>query len=181
MTKGNDEPASEPRGRRSTARLAAVQVLYEMDLAGATADAALRDHLADRWSSRAGEEGGSRLSPPHRPLLIGLVNGVTERLAELDGMVDGALSRGWTTKRLEVLLRAILRCGAYELLAMGDVPAKVVINEYMDVATAFFSGGEPTLVNGVLDRLAHVTRAEELAGSEENAAPPEEKNDPHHQ
>ena len=62
------------------------------------------------------------------------------------------------------MLRAILRAGAYELLARADVPAPVVISEYLDIGHAFFAGKEPGLINGVLDRLARILRAERLSG-----------------
>jgi transcription antitermination protein NusB len=69
------------------------------------------------------------------------------------------------------VLRAVLRAGAYELLARTDVPARVVISEYLDIAHAFFSGKEPGLVNGVLDRIAHVLRPGDLEGGGGGASP----------
>ena len=77
-------------------------------------------------------------------------------------MIARALTQEWPIERLEAILRAILRAGAYELLARIDVPARVVISEYLEVAHAFFSGKEPSLVNGVLDRLGRLLRETEL-------------------
>ena len=79
----------------------------------------------------------------------------TTMVERLDGMIDGALDTGWSVARLEILMRSILRAGVFELLERPDVPAKVVINEYVEVAKAFFDRGEPGMVNAVLDNLAH--------------------------
>lgn len=173
MTASDAEAGSTSTGRRSAARMAASQVLYEMEMAGASADAVLADHLKDRWTTRApavkgrpGEAAADAdiiLPGPADPVFLGaLVRGVVERREDVDRMIDGSLNRGWTMQRLEVLLRAIMRSGAYELLAFGDVPARVIISEYVNVAKAFYAGSEPALVNGVLDRLAHVLREHEF-------------------
>ncbi len=161
-------------GRRSAARMAAAQTLYEMEMAGASADAVLADHLKDRWGAaapavQAAEEGSGKadvdtvLPGPADPVFLGaIVRGVVQRRDDVDRMIDGSLNRGWTLQRLEVLLRAIMRSGAYELLAFSDIPARVIISEYVNVAKAFYAGSEPALVNGVLDRLAHVLREKEF-------------------
>jgi N utilization substance protein B len=94
---------------------------------------------------------GAALDPG---FLRALVSGVIEQRDVIDAAIEEALAHGWTMPRLEILLQAILRVGAYELRAMPDVPAKVVINEHLEIAHAFFSGKEPSLVNAVLDRLA---------------------------
>jgi transcription antitermination protein NusB len=153
---------SRKRNRRGAARLAAVQILYEMELAGASSDAVLRDFLAGRWNL----ESASQAVEPDSAFLADLVRGVTDRRADIDPMVGAALSADWTLERLEVILQAILRAGAYELLAETDIPPRVVITEYVDVAHAFFSGNEPGLVNGVLDRLAHTLRPDELEAAD---------------
>ncbi len=140
---------------RKAARLACVQVLYEIDVSGAGSDPVLREFLTDRWS---GNSNGDAMAVPDRSFLRRLVFGVDERMADLDRAISAALAPDLAIDRLEVLLRAVLRAAAYELIAMPEVPVKVVINEYMDVAHAFFSGSEPALVNGVLDRIARETR-----------------------
>ena len=158
------ETSTSLGGRRSAARLIAVQALYEMEMAGAPADAVLCQFMERRWGRRSEEESGvPQVDPDPRWLAI-LVRGVAERMAELDEAIGAALDKARPLKRLEVLLRAILRAGAYELLSQADVPARVVINEYMNITHAFFAGKEPNLVNGVLDRLGHVLRREELEG-----------------
>jgi N utilization substance protein B len=152
--------------QRLAARLAAAQVLYEMEMAGAAADAVLADHHAERWPLAEDDEmlkdKGDSVAPDRAHLGF-VVRGAMERQADIDRMIDSALNKGWTMERIEALMRAILRCGTYELLAMGEVPPKVVINEYVEVAKAFYAGTEPSLVNGILDRLAHILRAEAFA------------------
>jgi N utilization substance protein B len=164
--------------RRSAARLAAVQALYEMDIAGADADDVLEEFLRKRWRfvgadgtpeendeevHDSGKDAGP-LTEPDGEWLDDLVHGVATRRDELDGLIGPALVGEWTVDRLETLLRVILRAGVYELVAKPDVPAAVVITEYLEVAHAFFEGKEASLVNGVLDHLARDLRTGELDG-----------------
>lgn len=170
MSDGHQEGATGRRGatsdrRRSAARLAAVQALYEMDMSGAAADAVLREFLEDRWRPRPDSDeadDSTELAGLDSGFFCDVVRGTSERRETIDRMVAAALSREWTLERLQSLVRTVLRAGAYELLARPDVPPKVVISEYIDVAHAFFAGNEPKFVNGVLDRLAHVVREQEL-------------------
>ncbi len=152
---------------RSSARLAAVQALYEMDMTDIAADSVINEFLRQRWKPAPGmpvdgEEDLPDLASPDGALLAELIRGVSAKRGDLDGMIEPALSGDWTVQRLEVILRAILRAGAYELLSMADVPARVVINEYVNVAKAFFDDNKPGMVNGVLDKLAHVLRTAEM-------------------
>jgi N utilization substance protein B len=174
-------PSAEPTrparggGKRSAARLAAVQALYEIDIVGAPTDAVLLEFMAKRWrvdpetGERLPEEEkgpkGQALVEPDAGLLSEIVRGVAARVSELDASIGPTLSGEWTVERLEVLLRAILRAGAFELLVKTDVPTAVVITEYVDVAHAFFAGNEPALVNAVLDRLARTLRPGETDGA----------------
>ncbi|MBL4615159.1 MAG: transcription antitermination factor NusB [Magnetovibrio sp.] len=148
---------------RSAARMAAVQSLYELDMVEGDIDPVLRTFIEKRWTVPVEDEDGDEIGEvdfldPDKSFLIELVRGVVDRQTQIDELLNGALGEKWTVARLEVLLRAVLRSGTFELMAKSDIPAKVVINEYMDVANAFFSEGEPKMVNGVLDKLAHVLR-----------------------
>lgn len=158
----------EAMRRRSAARLACVQGLYEMDVSGAPSDPVLQAFIAQRWSRMDGE---AKLQEPDAVMLGRLVRGVAERTAELDARISEALSSDRSVDRLDVLVRAVLRAGAYELVASPEVPANVVINEYVDVAHAFFDGSEPALVNGVLDRLARTCRPADNAESAHEPSP----------
>jgi len=151
-----DPPAKARRtgaSRRAAARLAAVQALYQIDLAGAPAAAVLREFVDHRLGGR---------SDTDRELFVDIVEGASERGPALDELTAPLLAEGWTLGRLDRVLRAILRAGAFELEARADIPARVVINEYVDVAHAFFDGKEPSVVNGVLDRLARILRPLDL-------------------
>src|SRR5438876_8533171 len=111
-------------------------------------------------------------------MFIDIVRGTCTRQGELDTMLTSALSEEWPVHRLETILRAILRAGAYELLGRPDVPPRVVISEYLDVAHAFFAGKEPGMVNGVLDRLARVLRQGDLdqgLGPDRSGGPPQSR------
>jgi N utilization substance protein B len=92
-----------------------------------------------------------------------LVQSVWARREELDGLISAALTGDWAIDRLETILSCILRAGAFELLALPDIPVKVIICEYVDVAGAFYAGPEPGLVNAVLDKVAKSARSAELA------------------
>jgi len=166
MTAG--EHSGDPGPRRSTARLAAVQALYEIDLTGIPAKSVLDDFLAKRRNIGGGDEGDAEppqpaLAEPDDKLLAELVGGVMGRLDELDRLIKPRLSGGWSEERLESLVRSILRAGVYELLALPDIPARTVISEYVEVAKAFYTGPETALVNGVLDTIARDLRAGEMA------------------
>jgi transcription antitermination protein NusB len=154
--------------RRSVSRLAAVQALYQIDLSGAPPAAVVAEFQKHRLGR---EQDGENYGEADTALFADIVNGVIARQADIDSALSGALTADWPLDRLETVLRAVLRAGAYELLARTDVPARVVISEYLDIAHAFFSGKEPGLVNGVLDRVAHVLRPGDLEGGGGGAGP----------
>jgi len=157
-----------PVQARSAARLAAVQALYDAELTGDDADKLLKDFIDHRIGGRAlvSDEDESEteidLASADPLLLTAVVRGSLENAAQLDEVVANALTGDWHVERLESVLHAILRCGAFELTRMPETPARVVISEYVDVASAFYGGPEPGLVNAVLDRIARVARAAEL-------------------
>jgi len=165
-----NKKASRPSSRsRSTARLAAVQALYDADVTGDSVETLLKNFIDHAIGSRAivtdeddETETEVTLAAPDPLLLAALVRGSLERAEQLDEVVAKALTGDWTVERLEAVLRAILRAAAFELTAMPDTPARVVITEYVDIAGAFYAGPEPGLVNAVLDRIARVVRAAEL-------------------
>ncbi|HEY7384238.1 MAG TPA: transcription antitermination factor NusB [Beijerinckiaceae bacterium] len=144
---------------RSAARLAAVQALYQMDVAGKGVGDAQAEFEAF-WIGREVE--GISFKPAENAFFRDLLGGVVREQRPIDGKVDAALSEGWPLKRVEAVLRAILRAGAYELLYRKDVPGRVVISEYVDIAHSFYAEDEPGLVNAVLDRIAHDVRADEM-------------------
>lgn len=157
--KGGGDRRGGLAARRRAARLAVVQALYQMELGGANADQVIAEF--DRH--RLGKEiEGQSFGEADRKLFGDLVRGVAGACGDLDSMLAACLSEDWKIERLEAVLRAILRAAAYELSECHEVPPRVVISEYVDLADAFFAGKEPGLVNGVLDCVARAIRPDEL-------------------
>ena len=147
---------------RAAARLAAVQALYQMDVA----KKGINEILAEFESHWIGQEvEGDQYKPAELAFFRSILEGVLAEQIDVDLLVDRALQQGWPLSRVEAVLRAILRAGTYELRSRKDVPARVVIVEYTDIANAFFETEEVGMVNAVLDSLAHRLRPDELVGT----------------
>ena len=157
-------PAARPgskASKRSAARLAAVQALYQMDIAQTN----LPDLLAEYQAWRLGHElEGEQYREADRDFFTDVVSGVVREQRTLDPRIDSTLTPDWPLRRLDAIVRAILRAGSFELMFRPDVPARAIINEYLDVTHAFFETEEPRLVNGVLDHIARDVRGEEFGG-----------------
>ena len=155
--------ANEERkaNKRGAARLAAVQALYQMDLAGTGVNEIMAE-FESHWLG--GEVEGAKYLPAEAAYFRDIVTGVVREQGALDRKIDAALAGGWPLKRIEAVLRAVLRAGAYELAFRNDVPARVVTSEYVDVASAFVEEDETGMVNAVLHQLARDQRGDELAG-----------------
>ncbi len=160
MSAANSPNKPAPGSRRSAARLAAVQALYQMDMTGVSADGVIVQFMDPEVRRQWSENGVVDFD---RGLFTQLVKGVTAGREELDRVIGAALTTDWTVERLEIILRRILEAGTFEITERTDVPPRVTITEYVDLAHAFYSGAEPGLVNGVLDRLAHKFRDAEMA------------------
>lgn len=145
---------------RGTARIAAVQALYQMDLTQTDAAAVIAQFTQHRFGH---EVDGAYYDRADEPFFSDLVLGVVRAQLAVDPLIARHLAKGWRLARLDSILRAILRAGAYELHERPDIPAKVIINEYLDVAHAFFGGDEPGVVNGILDSVAREIRAAEFS------------------
>jgi N utilization substance protein B len=163
MSRAPKPPMSKtgPRkaNRRGAARLAAVQALYQMDLAGT----GLNDILAQFESHWLGREvEGAQYLPAEAAFFRGIVAGVVEAQRDLDPRIDAALAGNWPLKRIEAIMRSVLRAGAYELAKHADIPARVIVSEYVDVAHAFVDRTETGMVNAVLDQLARQARPAEF-------------------
>jgi transcription antitermination protein NusB len=149
-----------PANKRGAARLAAVQALYQMDLTGA----GLSEIVAEYESLRLGKEiDGEQYAEADPAWFRAVMAGVVAGQKRIDPDIQAALPANWPLARIDTLLRAVLRAGVYELSERKDVPARAIITEYVDIAHAFFSGEEPGLVNGVLDRIGRRLRGDELA------------------
>ncbi len=152
----------KPPTARRAARISAVQALYQMDLAKADANAVIEQFR------HIGEEGGGdeelAIETADITFFSELVRGVVRLQRTIDPEVDQQLAEGWRLARVDSTVRQILRSALYELIDRPDVPAKVVINEYIDLAKSFFGEEEPRVVNGVLDQLARKHRPDEFSG-----------------
>jgi N utilization substance protein B len=146
--------SSKPASSRTAARLAAVQALYQIeqtDTRPALVMAEFRQH-------RLGQtiDGDTYIKADDK-LFIDIVDGVATHQPELDDQLRPHLAQGWSLERIDSILRQVIRCGAYELSHRKDIPPKVVISEYVDVAHAFAEKTEAAFVNSILDKLAKNT------------------------
>jgi transcription antitermination protein NusB len=140
---------------RSAARLAAVQALYQHSMEGTAVAALLHEFHQHRLGATIGDD---QFADAEVDFFDDVVKGALARADEIDAIISGKLTAEWTLERLDKPMRAILRAGTYELLARADVPAKSVINEYVDVADAFYAKREKGFVNGLLDAVAKDVR-----------------------
>jgi N utilization substance protein B len=149
---------------RTASRVAAVQALFQSEQAQenpeTVIDQFVRHRLGETPTEHGYEEG--RVPDAEVPLFAEIVRSAVRQQDTVDAMIMGALPADWPLARIDPVLRAVLRAGVAELAATGGAPAKVVINEYLDVARGFFTGAEPGLANAVLDRLARVLRPGEF-------------------
>ena len=140
---------------RSAARLAAVQALYQMEMEGTPLARLLHEFHEHRLGATIEDE---TYEDAEVDFFDDVVAGVDARRDEIDALISGRLAEGWSLERLDRPMRAILRAGTYELIARPDVPAASVINEYLDVAHAFYDKRETGFANGLLDAIAKAAR-----------------------
>ncbi len=157
-----DQPA------RRAARLAAVQAMYQMELTGLDAAAVTQEFIDHRFSPDAEL---TVCGAPDEVLFGEIVRGVPHRQVEIDRAIAGCLVADWKLSRIDSILRAILRAATYELVARPDIPAKVIIDEYLEVTHAFVDGDQVGFVNAALDRLARGKRASELGVTPDDDEP----------
>lgn len=136
-----------------------MQALYQMDVAGTDLNEVIEEFKTHRMCGDSEECDVSGADIEHFGRVL---QGVVKRQRDLDPLIDQQLATGWRLVRVDAILRAILRAGGFELLELADVPARVAISEYVEVANAFFEGDEPKVVNGVLDQMARKLRPGQL-------------------
>ncbi len=148
-----------PAGRRSVARLFAVQALYEIEFGGGNPEAVIVDFRTHRQSE---EIEGVQMREADADWFAEIVRGVARQQAEVDRVIKDAMPRVDALDRMEAILRYALRCAAYEIIARVDVPATTVIDEYLGIIRAFFGPREIKLANGVIDAVARKMRPGEF-------------------
>jgi N utilization substance protein B len=148
---------SKVRSRsRSAARLAAVQAIYQQEMEGTPVPRLLHEFHEHRLGARIED---AQYHDAERDFFDDIVSGADARREDIDKLIGERLAEGWTLERLDRPMRAILRAGAYELIARPDVPVGTVISEYVDVAHAFYDKRESAFVNGLLDAIAKAARS----------------------
>lgn len=148
-----------PPAARSAARLGAVQALYQMDIAGTDVGEVLAQFSA-RAAGDDFEDG--QCGEADYKFLKEIVDGVVREQGQIDPRINASLAKEWPLPKLDSTVRAILRAGCYELMFMDRVPARVALNEYVELAHAFFDGEEAGFINGVLNQLARASRPAEF-------------------
>lgn len=144
--------SGQVHAQKSVARLAAVQALYQMEVAGAST----ADVISDFTAGKLPRESEALYAESEGDLdhFKSIVDGVVSRQHTIDRAIAKRLSKGWRLERIDAVARAILRAGAVELEQRSDIPTPVVIDEYVEIAKRFFDGPEPGFVNATLDACA---------------------------
>jgi N utilization substance protein B len=153
-----------PRRPRTASRVAAVQALFQSEQAQDNPETVIDQFVRHRLGELPGTGGFEEGRVPNAevPLFASIVRAAVAQQDTIDRMLAEALPVGWPLGRIDPVLRAVLRAGVAELAMSSGVPAKVVINEYLDVARGFFIGAEPGMANAVLDRMARLLRPAEF-------------------
>tara|TARA_B100002019_G_C21090573_1_gene508426 strand:- start:160 stop:615 length:456 start_codon:yes stop_codon:yes gene_type:complete len=149
---------SDNHNKKSSARLFAVQILFEMEINGKKINSIL-ERLTDEYLIEI-----SRLNKTEKAdknHLIKILKGVTKNQKDIDLNINDNLI-GWSLSRIDSVSRAILRSALYELRECNDIPVKVVINEYIEISKSFFEGDEPNFINGILDKISKIYRPNEF-------------------
>ena len=146
---------SRQRRARTVARLAAVQALYQMELAGEGVETVITEFSNHRFDA---DIEGEPLAEADEDYFGEIVRGVVSGQRNIDDAIRARLASNWRLERLDATLRALLRCGAWELAHKTDVPREIVIDEYVELAKAFFDEAEAKFVNAALDGVARDVR-----------------------
>jgi len=154
--------STDPMQARTNARLAAVQALYQMETSGAGVESVILEFRTHRLS---GDIEGRLLHQADEDFFVELLRGVIRLQTKIDPEIERRLAKSWTLARLDSTARAILRAAAFELIHRAETPASVIINEYVEIAKAFFGDEDPRFINAVLDAMAREIRAGEIARS----------------
>jgi N utilization substance protein B len=164
---GRESGRAQAGRPRTGARVAAVQALFQSEQAGENPESVIAEFVRHRLGPNAADEGfgEGRIPEADAKLFARIVRNTAARIESLDETIGRALAKDWPLEKLDPVLRALLRAAAGELATPNEPPARVVINEYLDIANGFFVGDEPRFANGVLDALARALRADEFTAA----------------
>ena len=143
---------------RRQSRLSAIQALYQMDVSGLTSKQVIMEFLNHRF----GYDGEPGMVAADEVFFEDIINGVVDQQGEIDSVVAENLSEKWSLKRIDLTLRAILRAGTYEIMRRPDVPALVIIDQYVSIAADFHEDSQTGFINRVLENIAKSVRAAEF-------------------
>lgn len=150
---------ADPMQARTNARLAAVQALYQMEAGGAGVESVILEFRTHRLG---GDIEGRLLHEADEEFFAELLRGVVRLQSKIDPLIERRLAKSWTLARLDATARAILRAAAFELIHCADIPARAIISEYLEIASAFFGEEDRKFVNAVLDAMARDLRCDEF-------------------
>jgi len=148
---------ANPKLRRA-ARMAVIQALYQMESSSEPSKVVIRQFLEHRF----GHEDETDMARVDEAFFEDIALGTVEFQADIDAKISENLTEKWPLRRLDMTLRALLRAASYEILRRPDIPALVIISEYVGLANQFFDGKEPAMANGILDSIAKSVRAAEF-------------------
>jgi len=144
------------KARRSGARLAAVQALYQIEQTGQSGRSVVIDFLEDRLGL---DDEGHPIEEADPDMFKAIVEGVIDFQADINAAITAKLADGWKLERIDSTSRAILRAGVFELAKRDDLPAQIILDEYVSIAHAFFEGSEPRFINGLLEAVRNEVRS----------------------
>ncbi len=143
---------------RRAGRLNAVQALYQMDVGGMQSNTVIREFLNHRF----GQDQDADIIDVDTEFFEDVVKGVVAFQTDIDTEISLHLSKKWNLKRLDKTLRAIIRAAVYEIMRRPDVPALVIIDQYVSISSDFFDAKESGFINGILEKIAKKIRAAEF-------------------
>ena len=156
---------SEKIKMKSSARLAAVQATYMIDFGDESVDQVIKDFIDGRVGRQliienaiTSDEEVVEVAEMDTNYFATLVRGVHAKKEDLEKSLSQFLNESWAFDRMDGTLRALLLCAVYEIINTLDIDVKVIIQEYVDLAYAFFTKSEPRMVNALLDQIAHEVR-----------------------
>jgi len=171
MTKGKKIKLNKkitPNKKKSLSRLMAVQIFYQHDffndnlLDNKEDFTKITNNLVENYALDFAEDISSYKDYVDQDLLNKLVQGLKDDIKDTDDEISQFLKDNWTIEKLDKITLQILRVGTFELRNIKDVPAKVIIDEYVDIAASFFEDKKVTFVNAILDKLAQKIRTKEF-------------------